>query len=85
MATSNKRSAQFDKDAEDDHGKDSETKKLKTDSAVNDVSPKFIDENVQKKKMCPYGEGCYRQKNPVHIAEYEHGCKILKENIFFIK
>ena len=53
-----------------------ETKKLKTENnsaTTNKESiPTFADENITNKKTCEYGEACYRQKNPLHTAEYDH-------------
>jgi hypothetical protein len=46
---------------------DTETKKLKIES-----KPSFINENISNKKICEYGEDCYRQKNPIHTAQYDH-------------
>jgi hypothetical protein len=58
---------------------DIETKKLKTDSSISSTNqesvPSFINENTSNKKICEYGEACYRQKNPVHTAQYDHPCK----------
>ncbi len=55
---------------------DIETKKLKIESSISTTSkesiPAFIDENISKKKICEYGEACYRQKNPIHTAQYDH-------------
>jgi len=55
---------------------DTETKKLKTESSSSTTNkesvPSFIDENISKKKICEYGETCYRQKNPIHTAQYDH-------------
>lgn len=61
---------------------DNETKKLKTETsspttttANKETIPSFIDENTSSKKICPYAESCYRQKNALHTAEYDHPCK----------
>ncbi|CAF0751248.1 unnamed protein product [Rotaria sordida] len=59
---------------------DIEAKKLKTEidstSLISTISkesiPSFVDDNITKKKICEYGEKCYRQKNPKHTAEYDH-------------
>lgn len=58
---------------------DNETKKLKTETsspttttANKETIPSFIDENSSSKKICPYAESCYRQKNSLHTAEYDH-------------
>ncbi|CAF3545597.1 unnamed protein product, partial [Rotaria sp. Silwood2] len=59
---------------------DIEAKKLKTEidstSSISTTSkesiPSFVDDNVTAKKICEYGEACYRQKNPKHTAEYDH-------------
>lgn len=80
--TTNKRSASIvidDDDTDDDHN---ETKKLKTESPSSSTTnkesiPSFIDENISKKKICEYGAACYRQKNPLHTAEYEHPCNLI--------
>jgi hypothetical protein len=57
---------------------DNEAKKLKIDppNSTNQKSstPIFLDENISNKKMCKYGEACYRQDNPIHTAEYDHPC-----------
>jgi hypothetical protein len=70
--TTNKRTASLSIDD------DIETKKHKTEndltaSTTNKESiPTFIDENITNKKICEYGETCYRQKNPMHTAQYHH-------------
>ncbi|CAF0978363.1 unnamed protein product [Adineta steineri] len=55
---------------------DTETKKFKTDDNLATTSkesiPAFINENITNKKLCEYGTACYRQKNPIHTAEYDH-------------
>lgn len=59
---------------------DIETKKSKTEidstSLISTTSkksiPSFVNENTRNKKICEYGETCYRQKNPKHTAEYDH-------------
>ncbi|CAF0726606.1 unnamed protein product [Adineta ricciae] len=57
---------------------DNETKKQKKDDAASssttskDATPIFLNENRPAKKLCEYGEACYRQKNPLHTAEYDH-------------
>ncbi len=72
--TTNKRTASLTRDD------DIETKKHKiendlsssTSTTSKESIPSFIDENVTNKKICEYGEACYRQKNPVHTAQYDH-------------
>lgn len=78
IMTTNKRTASSSMDD------DIEAKKVKTDidSTSSNVTtseesrPVFLDENVTNKKICEYGESCYRQKNPKHTAEYDHPCKL---------
>ena len=61
-------------------------KKCKTDedlpsssstTASTESKPSFLNSNVSDKKICKYGEACYRQNNPLHTAEYNHPCKLL--------
>jgi len=62
---------------------DNETKKLKTESSSSTTNkesvPSFVDENIPKKKICEYGEACYRQKNPTHTDQYDHPRKLKKK------
>lgn len=63
---------------------DNETKRLKSEvestplaaTTSKESASSFVDENSAKKKMCEYGEACYRQHNPKHTAEYDHPCKL---------
>lgn len=73
--TTNKRSSSSTFSTEDEI----ESKKQKTiDSSPSSSSnnetttPTFIDSNLSEKKRCPYGEKCYRQKNPLHLEEFDH-------------
>jgi hypothetical protein len=63
---------------------DIEAKKVKIDLPSNSTNQKsstpiFLDENISNKKLCKYGEACYRQDNPIHTAEYDHPCSIVFE------
>lgn len=63
---------------------DNETKKRKKDDTASssssttskETTPTFHDANLPGKKLCEYGEACYRQKNPLHTAEYDHPRKL---------
>ena len=58
---------------------DLEAKKLKIEPSTSTTNkesiPTFLDENICEKKICQYGQACYRQENPMHTAQYHHPCK----------
>lgn len=86
--TTNKRTASSltNDESETKRRKSEDNSTASTSTTSKESIPTFINENLAKKKICEYGEACYRQKNPIHTAQYDHPRKLfccrISQNLF---